>query len=56
MLKPFHLVAALALVVSACGSYQGRYYPQDCPADAAERVQAADWARVKTIRHQGPAG
>ena len=49
MLKPFHLVAALPLLVSACGSYQGIDYAQGCPADAAERVQAADWARVRTI-------
>ena len=49
MLKPFHLVAALPLVVSACGSSQGPFYAQGCPADAAERVQAADWARVRTV-------
>ncbi len=49
MLKPYHLVAALPFVVSACGSGQGPFYAQGCPADAAERVQAADWARVKTI-------
>ena len=49
MLKPFHLAAAFASVVSACGSYQGQFYAQGCLADAAERVQAADWARVKTI-------
>ena len=49
MLKPFHLVAALPLLVSACGSCQGLDYAQGCPADAAERVQAADWARVRTI-------
>ena len=49
MLKPFHLVAAFASVVSACGSYQGQDYAEGCLADAAERVQAADWARVKTF-------
>ena len=49
MLKPFHLVAAIPWVVSACGSYQGNEYVRDCPADAAERVQAADWARVRNI-------
>ena len=49
MLKPFHLVAALPFVLSACASYQSQSFAQGCSADSAERVQAADWAKVKTI-------
>ena len=44
--------AVLALAVSAC-SYDGeavQHFTLDgCPADAAERVQAADWANAETV-------
>ena len=49
MLKPFHLIAALPFVVSACMSFPGQNDTSNCSADSADHVQAADWARAKTI-------